>query len=71
MSGSGPPSSSNADNYRTPKATLTQTLRYLWPYIWDFKGHVTLATVTLFVAKGAILLTPWDLKHITMVSMRV
>lgn len=43
---------------------LRQTLRYLWPYLWDFKGRVLLAILALIAAKAASLLMPWALKHI-------
>lgn len=46
------------------KTDLRQTLRYMWPYLWDFKGRALLAVVALLAAKGATLLMPWALKHI-------
>lgn len=46
------------------KVNLRQTLRYLWPYLWDFKGRVLLAILALIAAKAASLLMPWALKHI-------
>lgn len=46
------------------KINLRQTLRYLWPYLWDFKGRVLLAILALIAAKAASLLMPWALKHI-------
>ena len=41
-----------------------QTLAYLWPYLWDFKGRVILAMIALIGAKAATLLMPWALKRI-------
>jgi ATP-binding cassette, subfamily B, heavy metal transporter len=41
-----------------------ETFRYLWPYLWDFKGRVVLAMLALVGAKLATLLMPWALKHI-------
>lgn len=41
-----------------------ETLSYLWPYLWDFKGRVILAMLALIGAKLATLLMPWALKHI-------
>jgi len=43
---------------------IKQTFAYLWPYLWDFKGHVIFAIVALIGAKAATLLMPWALKHI-------
>ena len=53
-----------ADDIPLTRASLKQTLAYLWPYLWDFKGRVLLAIVALIAAKGATLLMPWALKHI-------
>lgn len=47
-----------------PKINLRQTLTYMWPYLWDFKGRVFLAIFALLCAKGATLLMPLALKHI-------
>lgn len=41
-----------------------ETVRYLWPYLWDFKGRVILAVLALIGAKLATLLMPWSIKHI-------
>lgn len=46
------------------KVNLRQSMAYLLPYLWDFKGRVILAVVTLLAAKGATLVMPWALKHI-------
>lgn len=46
------------------KTNLRQTLAYMWPYLWDFKGRALLAVLALLAAKGATLLMPWALKHI-------
>src|SRR5690606_5687719 len=52
------------ENNINTKTNLAQTLRYLWPYLWDFKGRVILAMLALLAAKAASLLLPWALKHI-------
>lgn len=52
------------EKYINTKTNLAQTLRYLWPYLWDFKGRVILALLALLAAKAASLLMPWALKHI-------
>lgn len=46
------------------KVNLRQSLTYLIPYLWDFKGRVLLAILALLAGKGAALLMPWALKHI-------
>lgn len=46
------------------KVNLRQSMAYLLPYLWDFKGRVILAVVALLAAKGATLVMPWALKHI-------
>lgn len=46
------------------KVNLRQSMVYLLPYLWDFKGRVILAVVALLAAKGATLVMPWALKHI-------
>src|SRR5690554_8228849 len=46
------------------KTNLRQTLGYMWPYLWEFKGRALLAVMALLAAKGATLLMPWALKHI-------
>ena len=46
------------------KVDLKETVKYLWPYLWDFKGRVILAVLALIGAKLATLLMPWALKHI-------
>ena len=43
---------------------LRQSLGYLLPYLWQFKGRVLLAILALLAAKGATLAMPWALKHI-------
>lgn len=43
---------------------LKETFRYLWPYLWDFKGRVILAMLALIGAKLATLLMPWAIKHV-------
>jgi ATP-binding cassette, subfamily B, heavy metal transporter len=46
------------------KVNLRQSMQYLLPYLWEFKGRVLLAILALLAAKGATLLMPWALKHI-------
>ncbi|EIK46352.1 ABC transporter ATP-binding protein [Cellvibrio sp. BR] len=46
------------------KVNLRQSMAYLLPYLWDFKGRVILAILALLAAKGATLVMPWALKHI-------
>ena len=46
------------------KVNLKETVQYLWPYLWDFKGRVILAVLALIGAKLATLLMPWALKHV-------
>lgn len=41
-----------------------ETIAYLWPYLWHFKGHVICAILSLIGAKAASLLMPWALKQI-------
>ena len=43
---------------------MQETFRYLWPYLWAFKGRVILAMLALIAAKLATLLMPWALKHV-------
>ena len=43
---------------------LKETITYLWPYLWQFKGHVIWAVLALISAKVASLLMPWALKEI-------
>ena len=43
---------------------MKETFRYLWPYLWAFKGRVILAMLALVAAKLATLLMPWALKHV-------
>lgn len=46
------------------KVNLRQSMNYLMPYLWEFKGRVLLAVLALLAAKGATLVMPWALKHI-------
>lgn len=41
-----------------------ETVRSLWPYLWEFKGRVIWAILALVGAKLTTLLMPWALKHI-------
>jgi ATP-binding cassette subfamily B protein len=43
---------------------MKETFKYLWPYLWDFKGRVILAMLALIAAKAATLIMPWALKRI-------
>lgn len=43
---------------------MQETFRYLWPYLWAFKGRVILAMLALIATKLATLLMPWALKHV-------
>src|SRR5690606_39747791 len=61
---SHPSSATAAEDLPLTRSTIKQTLGYLWPYLWDFKGRVLLAILALIAAKGATLLMPWALKHI-------
>ncbi|WP_084617876.1 ABCB family ABC transporter ATP-binding protein/permease [Cellvibrio sp. OA-2007] len=54
----------NETRTNTAKVNLRQSMAYLLPYLWDFKGRVMLAVVALLAAKGATLVMPWALKHI-------
>ncbi len=51
-------------NAAATSVNLRQSLDYLLPYLWDFKGRVILAILALLAAKGAALVMPWALKHI-------
>ncbi len=48
----------------SPSVNLRQSMGYLLPYLWEFKGRVLLAIFALLAAKGATLVMPWALKHI-------
>lgn len=54
----------NEAREESPKVNLRQSMNYLLPYLWDFKGWVVLAILALLAAKGATLVMPWALKHI-------
>jgi ATP-binding cassette subfamily B protein len=54
----------NETRAESPKVNLRQSMNYLLPYLWDFKGRVILAILALLAAKGATLVMPWALKHI-------
>ncbi len=43
---------------------LQQTIRYMWPYLWAFKGRIVLALLALIAAKATTLLLPYALKLI-------
>jgi ATP-binding cassette subfamily B protein len=43
---------------------LQQTIRYMWPYLWAFKGRILLALLALIAAKATTLLLPYALKLI-------
>lgn len=48
----------------TDAATLSETMRYMLPYLLTYKGHVLLAVLALIAAKAATLLLPYGLKLI-------
>jgi ATP-binding cassette subfamily B protein len=54
----------NETREENAKVNLRQSMQYLLPYLWEFKGRVLLAILALLAAKGATLLMPWALKHI-------
>lgn len=54
----------NEPRAKQHKVNLRQSMQYLWPYLWDFKGRVFLAVLALLAAKAATLLMPLALKHI-------
>lgn len=49
---------------QTEALNLKQTVEYMWPYIWAFKGRVLLALAALLAAKAATLYLPYALKLI-------
>lgn len=49
---------------QTEALNLKQTVQYMWPYIWAFKGRVLLALAALLAAKAATLYLPYALKLI-------
>ncbi len=49
---------------QTEALDLKQTIEYMWPYIWAFKGRVLLALAALLAAKAATLYLPYALKLI-------
>ena len=64
MHSSGLSAHPNQETRVDTKVNLRQSMAYLLPYLWDFKGRVILAVVALLAAKGATLVMPWALKHI-------
>jgi ATP-binding cassette, subfamily B, heavy metal transporter len=64
MHSSGISSHPNTEPRASTKVNLRQSIGYLWPYLWEFKGRVLLAILALLAAKGAGLVMPWALKHI-------
>lgn len=64
MHSSGLSAHPNQEARADAKVNLRQSMAYLLPYLWDFKGRVILAVVALLAAKGATLVMPWALKHI-------
>lgn len=54
----------NEPRSASAKVNLRQSMVYLLPYLWEFKGRVLLAVLALLAAKGATLVMPWALKHI-------
>lgn len=49
---------------QTEALDLKQTVQYMWPYVWAFKGRVLLALAALIAAKAATLYLPYALKLI-------
>jgi ABC-type transport system involved in Fe-S cluster assembly fused permease/ATPase subunit len=64
MDSSGLSAHPNKESGADAKVNLRQSMVYLLPYLWDFKGRVILAVLALLAAKGATLVMPWALKHI-------
>jgi len=64
MHSSGLSAHPNQESRADAKVNLRQSMAYLLPYLWDFKGRAILAVVALLAAKGATLVMPWALKHI-------
>ena len=64
MRGMSHPEAISKKNGADISVNTRETIRYLWPYLWDFKGRVILAMLALIGAKLATLLMPWALKHI-------
>lgn len=54
----------NEAREKKASVNLRQSMGYLLPYLWEFKGRVIFAILALIAAKGATLLMPWALKHI-------
>ena len=53
------------DTSKSPQAlNLQQTIQYMWPYLWAFKGRILLALLALVAAKATTLLLPYALKLI-------
>ena len=53
------------DAGKSPQAlNLQQTIQYMWPYLWAFKGRILLAMLALVAAKATTLLLPYALKLI-------
>lgn len=64
MHSSGLSAHPNQESRADAKVNLRQSMAYLLPYLWDFKGRVIFAVIALLAAKGATLVMPWALKHI-------
>jgi ATP-binding cassette subfamily B protein len=64
MRGMNQPAPIAKKNGADVSVNMKETFRYLWPYLWDFKGRVILAMLALIGAKLATLLMPWALKHV-------
>jgi len=64
MRGMSQPEPVAGKNGADVSVNIKETFRYLWPYLWAFKGRVILAMIALVAAKLATLLMPWALKHV-------
>ncbi|MFY0664362.1 MAG: ABC transporter ATP-binding protein/permease [Natronospirillum sp.] len=64
MGGGSERSAASGPSRAQEALNLRQSVRYLLPYLWAFKGRVLLALLALLAAKGATLLMPWALKNI-------
>ncbi len=64
MRGMGTAAKRSDASKQTEALNLKQTVQYMWPYIWAFKGRVLWALAALLAAKAATLYLPYALKLI-------